>query len=93
MKALIIERNGEPSEVVHWRDSPEPTPGPDEVRVRMLLAPVHPSVLHVRGARADERDQQRLRSALRFDVGGRVRSCASRTHAHGGRARPPGRCK
>jgi len=28
MKAMIIERNGEPSEVVHWRDVPEPTPGP-----------------------------------------------------------------
>ncbi|MEA3088405.1 MAG: hypothetical protein QOC89_6102 [Paraburkholderia sp.] len=28
MKALIIEHNGEPSEVVHWRDLPEPTPGP-----------------------------------------------------------------
>jgi NADPH2:quinone reductase len=47
MKALIIERNGEPSEVVHWRDLPEPTPGSNEVRVRMLLAPVHPSDLHV----------------------------------------------
>jgi NADPH2:quinone reductase len=47
MKALIIERNGEPSEVVHWRDLPEPAPGPAEVRVRMLLAPVHPSDLHI----------------------------------------------
>jgi NADPH2:quinone reductase len=47
MKALIIERNGEPSEVVQWRDLPEPTPGPAEVRVRMLLAPVHPSDLHI----------------------------------------------
>ena len=27
MKALIIEQNGEPSEVVHWRDLPEPRPG------------------------------------------------------------------
>ncbi|PRY04069.1 zinc-dependent alcohol dehydrogenase family protein [Paraburkholderia sp. BL25I1N1] len=56
MKALIIERNGEPSEVVHWRDLPEPTPGPGEVRVKMLLAPVHPSDLHViRGRFARQR--------------------------------------
>lgn len=47
MKALFIERNGEPSEVVRWVDLPEPTPGPAEVRVRMLLAPVHPSDLHI----------------------------------------------
>ncbi|MFM0341575.1 zinc-dependent alcohol dehydrogenase family protein [Paraburkholderia fungorum] len=59
MKALIIERNGEPSEVVHWRDLPEPTPGPGEVRVRMLLAPVHPSDLHViRGRFARQRQPE-----------------------------------
>ena len=56
MKALVIEHNGEPSAVVHWRDLPEPTPGPTEVRVRMLLAPVHPSDLHViRGRFAPQR--------------------------------------
>ncbi|MGF6261076.1 zinc-dependent alcohol dehydrogenase family protein [Paraburkholderia youngii] len=59
MKALIFERNGEPSEVVHWRDAPDPTPGPGEVRVRMLLAPVHPSDLHViRGRFARQRQPE-----------------------------------
>ncbi|NVH77285.1 zinc-dependent alcohol dehydrogenase family protein [Paraburkholderia sp. JPY432] len=59
MKALIFERNGEPSEVVHWRDAADPTPGPDEVRVRMLLAPVHPSDLHViRGRFARQRQPE-----------------------------------
>jgi NADPH:quinone reductase-like Zn-dependent oxidoreductase len=59
MKALVIEHNGEPSEVVHWRDLPEPTPGPAEVRVRMLLAPVHPSDLHViRGRFARQRQPE-----------------------------------
>ncbi|MGF6840735.1 NADPH:quinone reductase-like Zn-dependent oxidoreductase [Paraburkholderia youngii] len=59
MKALIFERNGEPSEVVHWRDAPDPTPGPGEVRVRMLLAPVHPSDLHViRGRFASQRQPE-----------------------------------
>jgi NADPH2:quinone reductase len=42
IKALVIERNGEPSVVIHRRDLPEPTPGPGEVRVRMLLAAVIP---------------------------------------------------
>ncbi|MDR5755028.1 MULTISPECIES: zinc-dependent alcohol dehydrogenase family protein [unclassified Caballeronia] len=59
MKALIIERNGEPSEVVHWRDLPAPTPGPAEVRVAMLLVPVHPSDLHViRGRFARQRQPE-----------------------------------
>ncbi|MBN3789189.1 zinc-dependent alcohol dehydrogenase family protein [Burkholderia sp. Ac-20353] len=59
MKALIIERNGEPSEVIHCRELPEPVPGPSEVRVRMLLAPVHPSDLHViRGRFARQRQPE-----------------------------------
>ena len=33
MKALVIEHNGEPSEVVHWRDLPEPTPGSEGVGI------------------------------------------------------------
>jgi NADPH2:quinone reductase len=56
MKALIIEQNGEPSAVVQWCDLPEPTPGPTEVRVKILLAPVHPSDLHIiRGRFAAQR--------------------------------------
>ncbi|RKT14062.1 NADPH:quinone reductase-like Zn-dependent oxidoreductase [Paraburkholderia sp. RAU2J] len=59
MKALIIERNGDPSEVVRCLDVPEPTPGPAEVRVKMLLAPVHPSDLHViRGRFARQRQPE-----------------------------------
>jgi NADPH2:quinone reductase len=51
MKALIFERNGEPSEVLQLRDLPRPEIGPDEVLVRMRLSPVHPSDLHVIRAR------------------------------------------
>lgn len=51
MKALIFERNGEPSEVLHLRDIPRPEIGPNEVQVRMRLSPVHPSDLHVIRAR------------------------------------------
>ena len=50
MKGLVIERIGEPSEVLQLRDLPAADVGVDEVCVRMLLAPVHPSDLHtIRG--------------------------------------------
>ena len=51
MKAILLERHGEPSEVLHVRDVPAPTPGRNEVRMRMLLSPINPSdLLVVRGA-------------------------------------------
>ena len=50
MKAVVFERFGEPSEVLQVRDVPAPTPGPGQVRVRMLASPVNPSdLLVVRG--------------------------------------------
>ncbi|RZF26724.1 hypothetical protein EVC45_26485 [Paraburkholderia sp. UYCP14C] len=59
MRALIIEKNGEPSAVVQSCELPEPTPGPTELRVRMLLSPVHPSDLHViRGRFARQRQPE-----------------------------------
>ena len=51
MKAAVFESFGEPSEVLHVRDVPDPHPGPGEVRVRMILSPVNPSdLLVVRGS-------------------------------------------
>ncbi|MDT7657744.1 MAG: hypothetical protein QOF38_2459 [Pseudonocardiales bacterium] len=47
MKAFVFETNGEPSQVLGLRDLPDPAPGPGEVAVRILLAPVHPSDLHI----------------------------------------------
>lgn len=50
MKAVVCERWGEPAEVLQVRDVPLPRPGPGQVRVRMLAAPVNPSDLFlVRG--------------------------------------------
>jgi NADPH:quinone reductase-like Zn-dependent oxidoreductase len=43
MRALIIEKHGEPAEVLKLVDLPVPQPGPGEVRVRMRLSPVNPS--------------------------------------------------
>ena len=47
MKAMIFEETGEPTDILHVRDIPDPTPGPGDVLVRVLLSPVHPADLHV----------------------------------------------
>lgn len=50
MKAVIIERFGTPSEVLHVQDVPMPEPGRGQARVRMLASPINPSdLLTIRG--------------------------------------------
>jgi NADPH:quinone reductase-like Zn-dependent oxidoreductase len=50
MKAIVCDTWGEPEEVLHVRDVPEPAPGPGEVRVRMIASPINPAdLLMVRG--------------------------------------------
>jgi len=41
MQSVLIDRFGEPADVVHPGERPLPVPGPGEVRVRMLLSPIH----------------------------------------------------
>ena len=41
MQSVVIDRFGEPADVVHPGERPLPVPGPGEVRVRMILSPVH----------------------------------------------------
>lgn len=45
MRGVILDRFGEPKDVLDVTDRPMPTPGPGQVRVRMLAAPVNPSDL------------------------------------------------
>lgn len=45
MKGVILDRFGEPKDVLHVADAPMPVPGAGQVRVRMLAAPVNPSDL------------------------------------------------
>jgi len=45
MRGVILDRFGEPKDVLGVTDRPMPTPGPGQVRVRMLAAPVNPSDL------------------------------------------------
>jgi NADPH2:quinone reductase len=42
MRAVWYERNGA-ADVLHIGEMPDPTPGPDEVRVRMVISGVNPS--------------------------------------------------
>jgi NADPH:quinone reductase len=50
MRSIVFEKFGEPADVLSVCDHPMPEPGPGEVRVRMLAAPVNPSdLLTVRG--------------------------------------------
>jgi NADPH:quinone reductase-like Zn-dependent oxidoreductase len=51
MKAVVLDRFGDPAEVLGVRDVPAPKPGPGEVRVRMLASPINPSdVMMIRGS-------------------------------------------
>lgn len=50
MKAIILERFGEPREVLQVREAPMPQPSAGEVRVRMKLVPINPSdLMTIRG--------------------------------------------
>jgi len=42
MKAVWYERNG-PADIIEYGDMPDPKPGPDEVRVRVVSSGVNPS--------------------------------------------------
>lgn len=41
MRAAIYERFGDPSEVLARGERPKPEPGPGQIRVRMILSPIH----------------------------------------------------
>lgn len=50
MRGVHIERFGEPADVVSVMEAPPPEPGPGQVRVRMLAAPINPSdLMSIRG--------------------------------------------
>jgi len=50
MRALVFEEFGEPADVLALREVPRPSPGPHDVRVRIIASPVNPSdLMTIRG--------------------------------------------
>lgn len=50
MKAVRFHTTGEPADVLTVEDTDSPTPGPGEVRVRMLASPINPAdLMYIRG--------------------------------------------
>lgn len=47
MKAAVFDAFGEPGHVLQVREVPTPTPGPGQVRARMIASPINPSDLLV----------------------------------------------
>lgn len=41
MRSVVFERFGEPSDVLGTAERPLPQPGPGEIRVRLVLSPIH----------------------------------------------------
>src|SRR5271157_5654085 len=41
MRCVVYNAFGVPAEVLHLADRPVPDPGPGEIRVRMVLSPIH----------------------------------------------------
>jgi len=41
MRAVIYERFGNPAEVLHLGEMDRPEPGPGQVRIRLILSPIH----------------------------------------------------
>jgi NADPH:quinone reductase len=41
MRCVIIDRFGEPAEVLHAAERPLPEPGPGQVRVKLIQSPIH----------------------------------------------------
>jgi NADPH:quinone reductase-like Zn-dependent oxidoreductase len=57
LKHFRFKQTGEPLAVLTLEDAPTPTPGDYDVLVRMLLAPIHPSDLHVLRGRVGRQPQ------------------------------------
>src|SRR5258706_14961269 len=52
MKAFVLERTGEPNDVLGIEELPEPKPGRGEILVRVRLSPVQPSDSRIMRARS-----------------------------------------
>jgi NADPH:quinone reductase-like Zn-dependent oxidoreductase len=74
MKAIVISQYGGP-EVMDYKDIPDPSPGPDEVLVRIAATSVNPFDIMRRSGRAKDFAPISFPGVIGVDVAGTVISC------------------
>lgn len=74
MKAIVISRYGGP-EVLEYKDYPDPSPGPDEVLVRVAATSINPFDLKRRSGEAKAFAPISFPGVLGVDLAGTVISC------------------
>jgi NADPH:quinone reductase-like Zn-dependent oxidoreductase len=74
MKAIVVSQYGGP-EVLEYKDVPDPSPGPDEVLVRVVATSINPFDLKQRSGEAKAFAPINFPGVLGLDVAGTVISC------------------
>jgi NADPH:quinone reductase-like Zn-dependent oxidoreductase len=77
MKAIVVSQYGGP-EVLEYKDFPEPSPGPDEVLVRVVATSINPFDLKQRSGEAKAFAPINFPGVLGLDVTGTVISCGEK---------------
>jgi len=77
MKAIVISQYGGP-EVMDYKDIPDPSPGPDEVLVRIAATSINPFDIMRRSGRAKDFAPIRFPGVIGVDVAGTVISCGKK---------------
>jgi NADPH:quinone reductase-like Zn-dependent oxidoreductase len=77
MKAIVVSQYGGP-EVLEYKDFPDPSPGPDEVLVRVVATSINPFDLKQRSGAAKAFAPIKFPGVLGLDVAGTVISCGEK---------------
>jgi len=80
MKAIVVSRYGGP-EVLEYKDYPDPSPGPDEVLVRVAATSINPFDLKRRSGEGKAYAPINFPGVLGVDLAGTVISCGPRVEA------------
>jgi NADPH:quinone reductase-like Zn-dependent oxidoreductase len=80
MKAIILSQYGGP-EVLQYKDHPDPSPGPDEVLVRVAATSVNPFDVKQRSGEAKAFAPVTFPGILGIDLAGTVISCGPKVNA------------
>jgi NADPH:quinone reductase-like Zn-dependent oxidoreductase len=77
MKAIVVSQYGGP-EVLQYKDLPDPSPGPDEVLLRVVATSINPFDLKQRSGAAKAFAPINFPGILGLDVAGTVVSCGEK---------------